>query len=149
MLLFQSCSRDLVLLKVSLHLAELRGSIIPFLLQTEKPYLKMSAIYLLQDPRARLADMKSTNSYRTKQGETKPWSANTHQVVLPSLCSEMLGMFLQTESIKYYRINPEVQYSLGTKLARVFFVFLITSSLLQTLSLTSRAPPGTPSPTST
>ena len=91
----------MVLLKVSLDLAELRGWIIPFLLQTEKPYLKMSAIYLLQDPRARLADMKSTTSYRTKQGETKPWSANTHQVVLPSLCSEMLGMFLQTDPIKY------------------------------------------------
>ena len=64
-----------------------------FLFQTEKPYYKISALYLLSDPRSRLADMKRTGSFRTKQGEVKPWTANTHQLLLPSLCNEVLGEF--------------------------------------------------------
>ena len=65
--------------------------IVYFLYQTEKPYYKTTALYLLSDPRSRLADLKRTGSYRTKAGEVKAWTANTHQLVLPPLCSEMLG----------------------------------------------------------
>ena len=84
--------RDLVLLKVQCASVRFIEIDVCIPLQTEKPYFKIVAIYLLQDPRGRLSDMKKTNHYRSKQGDLKQWTSKTYQAVLPSLCTEMLGM---------------------------------------------------------
>ena len=50
----------------------------------------MSVVYLLQDPRARLADMKASKIFRNKSGALKPFAKKSYQLVIPTLCTEML-----------------------------------------------------------
>ena len=50
----------------------------------------MSIVYLLQDPRTRLADMKAANKYRGKTGVAKKFRPNSHQQIIPQMCGEML-----------------------------------------------------------
>ena len=50
----------------------------------------MSIVYLLQDPRTRLADMKAANKYRGKTGVAKKFRPNSHQRIIPQMCGEML-----------------------------------------------------------
>jgi hypothetical protein len=50
----------------------------------------MSIVYLLQDPRARLADMKASMRFRNKAGVLKTFTKKSYQLVIPTLCSELL-----------------------------------------------------------
>ena len=59
--------------------------------QDEEPNMQLVAAYLLQDPRARLADLKKTKTWRNGRGETKQWTDKSHQLAIPGLCGDMLG----------------------------------------------------------
>ena len=59
--------------------------------QDEEPNMQLVAAYLLQDPRARLAELKKTKTLRNSRGETKQWSDKSHQLAIPGLCGDMLG----------------------------------------------------------
>ena len=50
----------------------------------------MKIVYLLQDPRTRLADMKAANKYHGKTGGAKNFRPNSHQQIIPQMCGEML-----------------------------------------------------------
>ena len=53
--------------------------------------MQLVAVYLVQDPRARLAELKKTRSFRNSRGEMRVWTDKSHQLVIPSLCGDMLG----------------------------------------------------------
>ena len=61
------------------------------LLQTEQPRMSLVGVYLVQDPRARLAGLKRSKTYRNGRGEVRPWTDKTYQVVIPAICGDMLG----------------------------------------------------------
>ena len=63
----------------------------PLPVQDEEPTMQLSAVYLVQDPRARLADLKKTKTFRKSSGETRQWTDKSHQLVIPGLCGDMLG----------------------------------------------------------
>ena len=53
--------------------------------------MQLVAAYLLQDPRARLAELKKTKTLRNSRGEMRPWTDKSHQLAIPGLCGDMLG----------------------------------------------------------
>ena len=63
------------------------------LLQTEQPRMSLVGVYLVQDPRARLAGLKRSKTYRNSRGEVRPWTDKTYQVVIPAICGDMLGKY--------------------------------------------------------
>ena len=63
----------------------------------------------MSDPRSRLSDLKRSGSYRTKQGEVKPWAPNTHQLLLPDLCNEMLGKFSTRLTIRGKKMRKDLK----------------------------------------
>ena len=71
-------------------------------LQSENPYWKMSIVYLLQDPRARLADMKASTRFRNKAGVLKTFTKKSYQVVIPNLCAELL------QAVEYLAGNARI-----------------------------------------
>ena len=78
------------------------------LLQTEQPRMSLVGVYLVQDPRARLAGLKRSKTYRNSRGEVRPWTDKTYQVVIPAICGDMLGkheknMFIFAIYIYKYR----------------------------------------------
>ena len=62
-----------------------------FNVKDEEPNMKLVAVYLVQDPRARLADLKKSKTFRNSRGELREWNDKSYQLVLPSLCGDMIG----------------------------------------------------------
>ena len=54
-------------------------------MKDEEPNMKLVAVYLVQDPRARLADLKKSKTFRNSRGELREWNDKSYQLVLPSL----------------------------------------------------------------
>ena len=82
------------------------------LLQTEQPRMSLVGVYLVQDPRARLAGLKRSKTYRNSRGEVRPWTDKTYQVVIPAICGDMLGkheknMFIF--AIYIYKYTPTLE----------------------------------------
>ena len=71
------------------------------LLQTEQPRMSLVGVYLVQDPRARLAGLKRSKTYRNSRGEVRPWTDKTYQVVIPAICGDMLGKPVSTTSLLF------------------------------------------------
>jgi len=78
------------------------------LLKSENPYWKMSIVYLLQDPRARLADMKASARFRNKAGALKTFNKKSYQTVIPNLCSEL------SETVEYLSGHARIAAGMKT-----------------------------------
>ena len=49
-----------------------------FNVKDEEPNMKLVAVYLVQDPRARLADLKKSKTFRNSRGELREWNDKSY-----------------------------------------------------------------------
>ena len=83
--------------------------------------MQLAAVYLVQDPRARLADLKKTKTFRNSRGETRQWTDKSHQLVIPALCGDMLGSHYHSIRVMHHiptlTCLDSIEYLSGSKVS--------------------------------